>query len=112
MSVQFVTTFTSVKSNMKLASIELISEIHPHPNADKLELAKVLGYTCIIEKDRYKVGDAIVLIQPDTVLPDEPWAEMFKKRSSRVRAMKLRGQFSYGIVLPLTMLENYGKIIE
>jgi RNA ligase (TIGR02306 family) len=87
---------------MKLASIELISEIHPHPNADKLELAKVLGYTCIVEKSRYKAGDAVVLIQPDTVLPDEPWAEMFKKRSSRVRAMKLRGQFSFGIIMPIS----------
>ena len=86
---------------MKLASIELISEINPHPNADKLELAKVLGYTCIVEKGKYKAGDAIVLIQPDTVLPDKPWAEMFKKRSSRVRAMKLRGQFSFGIVMLL-----------
>lgn len=88
--------------DMKLASIELISEIHPHPNADKLELAKVLGYTCIIEKSRYKAGDAVVLIQPDTVLPDEPWAEMFKKRSSRVRAMKLRGVWSFGIVMPIS----------
>lgn len=87
---------------MKLASIELISEINAHPNADKLELAKVLGYTCIVEKGKYTAGDAVVLIQPDTVLPDEPWAEMFKKRSSRVRAMKLRGVFSFGIVMPLT----------
>jgi RNA ligase (TIGR02306 family) len=87
---------------MKLASIELISEINPHPNADKLDLAKVLGYTCIVEKDKYKAGDAVVLIQPDTVLPDEPWTEMFKKRGNRVRAMKLRGVFSFGIVMPLT----------
>ena len=87
---------------MKLASIELISEINPHPNADKLDLAKVLGYTCIVEKDRYKAGDAVVLIQPDTVLPDEPWAEMFKKRGNRVKAMKLRGVYSFGIVMPLT----------
>lgn len=84
---------------MKLASIELISEIKPHPNADKLELAKVLGYTCIIEKGRYRAGAAIVLIQPDTVLPNEPWAEFFKKRGTRVKAMKLRGVWSFGIVM-------------
>jgi len=84
---------------MKLASIELISEIKPHPNADKLELAKVLGYTCIIEKGRYRAGAAVVLIQPDTVLPDKPWAEMFKKRGNRVKAMKLRGIWSFGIVM-------------
>lgn len=85
---------------MKLASIELISDIQPHPNADKLDLAKVLGYTCIVEKDKYKAGDAVVLIQPDTVLPDEPWAEVFKKKSGRTKAIKLRGCWSFGIVMP------------
>lgn len=84
---------------MKLASIEPISDIQPHPNADKLELAKVLGYTCIIEKGKYKVGDAVVLIQPDTVLPDKPWAEVFKKKGNRTKAIKLRGVWSFGIVM-------------
>jgi RNA ligase (TIGR02306 family) len=84
---------------MKLASLEKILEILPHPNADKLELAKVLGYTCIVVKDSFKVGETCVLIQPDTVLPDKPWAEVFKKKSGRVKAVKLRGQWSFGIVL-------------
>lgn len=87
---------------MKLASIELISDIQPHPNADKLELAKVLGYTCIVEKDKYKAGAAVVLIQPDTVLPDKPWAEVFKKKSGRTKAIKLRSVWSFGIVMPLS----------
>jgi RNA ligase (TIGR02306 family) len=102
---------------MKLASIELITEIKPHPNADKLDLAKVLGYTCIIGKDTFKVGAAVVLIQPDTVLPDKPWAEMFKKKSNRVRAMKLRGQWSFGIVMnidtvidPFFMADQFGDV--
>jgi len=92
--------------NMKLASIEIIADIQPHSNADKLELAKVLGYTCIVEKGKYKINDAVVLIQPDTVLPNEPWSEVFRKRSSRVRALKLRGVWSLGIVMPLSIWFN------
>jgi len=93
---------------MKLASIELITEIKPHPNADKLDIVKVLGYNCIVGKGDFDVGDSVVLIQPDTVLPDKPWAEMFKKRSSRVRAMKLRGVWSLGIVMkPCDVLDLY-----
>ncbi len=88
---------------MKLASIELISEINCHPNADKLELAKVLGYTCIVEKGKYKMGDAVVLIQPDTVLPNEPWAEMFKKRGSRVKALRLRNIWSFGTLVKTSL---------
>ena len=84
---------------MKLASLEKIVEVIPHPNADKLDLAKILGYTCIVLKDSFKVGDTCVLIQPDTVLPDKTWAEIFKRKSNRVKAVKLRGTWSLGIVL-------------
>lgn len=83
---------------MKLASIEIIKEILDHPNADLLSLAKVLGYTCIVPKGKYKPFDKVLLIQPDTVLPDHPWAAIYKKRSSRVKAIKLRGVWSMGIV--------------
>jgi len=97
---------------MKLASIEIITEINPHPNADRLSLAKVLGYICIVVKDEFKVGDAVVLIQPDTVLPDKPWAEMFKKRGNRVKAMKIRGVFSFGIVMSpyVIFAEDIGRL--
>ena len=95
---------------MKLASIELISDIQPHPNADKLDLAKVLGYTCIVEKGKYNVGDAVVLIQPDTVLPDKSWAEVFKKKSNRVKAIRLRGCWSFGIVMPQSVVLGYNTV--
>lgn len=85
---------------MKLASVEVIQEVTPHPNADKLDLVKVLGYKCVVGKDQFKVGEQVVLIQPDTILPDAPWAEMFKKKSSRVKAIKLRNEWSFGIVMP------------
>lgn len=84
---------------MKLASIEIVSEILPHTNADSLEIAIVLGYQCIVPKGEFAVGRAVVLIQPDTVLPEKPWAEMFRKRSNRVKAIKLRDVWSFGIVL-------------
>lgn len=87
---------------MKLATIERIERVFPHPNADKLDLATVSGYTCIVGRDQYAVGDAAVLIQPDTVLPEAPWSEIFRKRSNRVRAMKLRGEWSFGVVMPFS----------
>ncbi len=84
---------------MKLASIELVDKIIPHGNAESLEIAEVSGYKCIVPIGQFSVGQAVVLIQPDTVLPDKPWAEVFRKRSSRVKAMKLRGVWSFGIAL-------------
>jgi len=97
---------------MKLASIEIVSAITPHGNADSLELAHVAGYVCIVGKGDFAVGSAVVLIQPDSVLPDKPWAEMFKKRSSRVRATKLRGVWSFGIVMsPYAVIENSADLM-
>ena len=98
---------------MKLATIEHIQSIVPHPNADKLDLATVSGYTCIVGRNQYSVGEAVVLIQPDTVLPEEPWSELFRKRSSRVRAMKLRGEWSFGVVMPINTfpsVASYGNV--
>ncbi len=83
---------------MALASIEQITEIAVHGNADTLELAKVLGFTAIVRKGDYHAGDLIVFIQPDTVLPDKPWAAIYKSKSKRVKAIKLRGVWSEGIV--------------
>jgi RNA ligase (TIGR02306 family) len=87
---------------MKLATIEHIQSIVSHPNADKLDLATVSGYTCVVGRNQYSVGEAVVLIQPDTVLPHEPWSELFRKRSNRVRATKLRGEWSFGVVMPFS----------
>ncbi len=69
---------------MKLASLEIIKEMSIHPNADKLELAKVLGFQCIVPKDQYKNEDTIIFIQPDTILPDSKWAETYKKYSEEL----------------------------
>jgi RNA ligase (TIGR02306 family) len=87
---------------MKLASIEKIHTATKHPNADALDIVGVLGYKSIVKRDQYKVDDLIVFIQPDTVLPDNTaWAAFYKSKSSRVKAVKLRGEWSMGIVEPI-----------
>lgn len=84
---------------MKLASIEKIVNKFPHPNAEAIEFVQILGYKSIVKKsDNYQVGDTVIFIQPDTVLPDAPWAAIYKAKSNRVKAIKLRGEWSEGIV--------------
>ncbi len=82
-----------------LASIQPILAVEHHDNADSLDLVQCLGYSCIVKRDTWKVGDLAILILPDTVLPaDRPWTAFYRAKSSRVKAVKLRGRFSYGIV--------------
>ena len=86
-----------------LATVETISEIWPHPNADALDFARVLGYDCIVQRNAYVVGERIIFIQPDSLLPsDRKWAEAVYKYThrGRVRAARLRGEWSMGLVMP------------
>jgi RNA ligase (TIGR02306 family) len=90
---------------MKLASIEKITRVFPHPSADKLEFVHVLGYDCLVPKGLYQLSDLVILIQPDTVLPSVDWSEIYRKVSSkRVKAIRLRGEWSFGIVERLWLL--------
>lgn len=93
---------------MKLATIEKVENLRPHPNADRLELVNVLGYQCVVPKGLHKEGDIVVYIQTDTVLPkDQEWAEEYIKYSpKRVKAVLLRGVFSEGLVVPLSKWGN------
>lgn len=94
-----------------LATIQQISNIEVHPNADLLEIASVLGFKCIVKKGQYKIGDLIVFIIPDTCLPDKPWAEFYKQKSSRVRAIRLRNVWSEGIIESIENANYTGEVV-
>lgn len=88
----------------QLATIRTISDIRPIPNADRIVVAQVDGWECVVQKDEFHVGDRIVYIEVDSVLPERPEFEFMRDRKFRVRTIKLRGQVSQGLVLPLSIL--------
>lgn len=81
-------------------------EVFPHPNADLLELAKVDDYHCVVKKDQFKTGDLIAYIPEAALVPAALIAEMgltgrlAGSEKNRVKAVKLRGALSQGLVLP------------
>lgn len=101
-------TNTTIYYNMtKIASIEKVVNIEPHPNADLLEIVKVLGFQCITSKGLYSIGELVIFIQPDSILPETEWAEGYRKYSpTRIKACKLRGQWSEGIIVPISVYED------
>jgi len=78
--------------------------IHPHPNADALELAQVGLYRAVVGKGAYKSGDIAVYIPEQAVLPPELIEELgltgrlAGPAHDRVKAVRLRGELSQGIV--------------
>lgn len=89
---------------MNLATVEKVAAVQHHPNADKLDIIRILGYDCIVGRDQYKVDDLCVFVQPDSMLPlDKTWCQDLIRYTSkgRIRAVRLRGEWSMGLVVPL-----------
>lgn len=82
-----------------LASIQQISSIEPITNADKIELAHVLGWQCVIKKGEFKAGDLCTYIEIDSIVPEKPEYEFLRDRKFRVRTIRLRGVYSQGLLL-------------
>lgn len=95
----------------KLATIREITNITPIEGADKIELAHVGGWKVVVAKDvGHKVGNKVLYCEIDSFLPIEPEFEFLRKSSYkkmgeqegfRLRTIKLRGQISQGLIIPL-----------
>jgi RNA ligase (TIGR02306 family) len=82
-------------------------EIEEHPNADAIELAKVGEYRSIVKKGEFETGDLAVYIPEAAIVPDWMLQKMglegrlAGKAKNRVKAIKLRGILSQGLVYPV-----------
>ena len=99
----------------KLASIKKITDISPIEGADKIELVTVGGWKVVAAKDvGHKVGDLVVYCEIDSFLPIREEFEFLRKTSYkkmsdgtegfRLKTIKLRGQVSQGLILPIKEL--------
>lgn len=96
-------------SSLKV-EVVTIDSIQSHPNADRLELARVHDWNCVVRKGEYHEGQKVVYIPIDAVLPFELESKLFppeskiKLEKSRVKTIKLRGAISQGIIVTLEEL--------
>ena len=94
----------------KLASIQIISGIEPIKDADRIEVARVLGWKVVVQKGVYKVGDFCVYFEVDSHLPIEDrysFLESCRKVSPisgdgyRIKTRQIRGIYSQGLIMPI-----------
>lgn len=98
----------------KLASVRKISDLRLIEGADNIELAIVDGWQVVVAKNvEHKVGDFIVYCEIDSFLPIKEEFEFLRKSSYRksteaegfrLRTVKMRGQISQGLILPISVL--------
>lgn len=91
-------------SDFKIQATKIL-EVKPHPNADRLDIVKVHGYTSLVKRGQFEVGDLVVYITEAAILPSyliEKLGLVGKLAGSnkdRVNAVRLRGVFSQGICM-------------
>lgn len=99
----------------KLATIKKITDINPIEGADKIELVTVGGWKVVVAKNvGHKVGDLVVYCEIDSFLPIREEFEFLRKSSYkkmsdgtegfRLKTIRLRGQISQGLILPIVVL--------
>lgn len=103
-------------SERKLVTVEKILDVKPASNADALEIVKVRGWNVVVKKGDFQVGDDVLYFEIDSTLPesDPRFSFLMSKgvksivadgvdyRGHVLRTIKLRGNLSQGLVLPLS----------
>ena len=91
-------------STHRVPVVELV--IEEHPDADRLELALVEGWRCVVRKGDFRTGDKAAYIPDGSLLSEEMLArlgEVTRKylagaNHDRVKAARLRGVVSQGLI--------------
>lgn len=110
----------------KLASIRYIDSILPIDGADMIELAVVDGWQVVVGKaDGFKAGSLGVFFEIDSFLDTTKEEFAFldgratnwnNKRGARIKTIKLRGQLSQGLLMPISkfpvIVDNLSHYLE
>jgi RNA ligase (TIGR02306 family) len=100
----------------KLAKIVKIDELNPIEGADAIECAVVGGWKVVAQKGLYNVGDLAVYFEIDSWIPHElaPFLSKGKEpreyegvKGERLKTIKLRGQLSQGLLMPIREIEAF-----
>lgn len=99
----------------KLASIQVVADLQPIPEADLIEVATIQGWKLVVKKGEFNVGDLAIYCEIDSFLPIKEEFEFLRKSSFkkmgdkegfRLKTIRLKGQVSQGLLLPASMLKG------
>lgn len=94
---------------VEIVELEMFSS---HPNADRLRIAHIRGWRCVVGIEQFKSG-RVVYIPPDYVVPlDRPEfsflvAQYPGQATVRIRVRKFRGEISQGLLIDVPEALQY-----
>lgn len=103
-------------TDRKMARIVRVNAINPIEGADAIEVASIGGWKVVVKKGEFQVNSLAVYCEIDSWIPysiapfltkQGQFPEVYNGvEGQRLRTVKLRGQISQGLLLPLTILNN------
>ena len=92
---------------MSTFKVEVVSvDVQPHPNADRLGIVNVFGYTCCVPTSEFEGVKLGAYIPPDSLVDTTRPEFVFLKSKAkygemaRIKVQKLRGVVSMGLLVP------------
>ena len=94
----------------KMATVRVIAEIRPIPDADKICSYRVDGWWVTDQVSKYQVGEKVVYLECDSWVPTEiaPFLSKGKEprefngiKGERLRSLKMKKVLSQGLLLPI-----------
>jgi RNA ligase (TIGR02306 family) len=111
-----------VEIKRRLVTVRTIAALDPIPGADAIEVATIEGWKVVVKKGDFTVGQPCLYFEIDSFLPETDLRYEFLMkagvrefegvRGHRLRTIKLRGQVSQGLVLPIAKESAGGDIIS
>lgn len=96
-------------SNFKVSKEKI--ELFSHPNADALQIGKIGSYQVIVKLGDYNDGDEVIFAPEKSILSGNLKSEWEKylvgPNKDRVKAVRLRGEISSGIIIPKEFVTNF-----
>ena len=101
----------------ELAYVVKVDEIKPIENYDRIVQAMIGGWSVVVGKDEFRVGDLGVFFEIDSKLPEvEPFNSMdfLVKKHYKIKTQKMcKGTvYSQGLLVPLSAFDNLGEVEE
>ena len=102
-----------------LVTIETVRRLSPIDGADAIELAAIRGWSVVVGKGQFRVGDSVLYFEIDSLLPldDDRFAFLAPRgekvvdgiRYHRLKTARMRGVYSQGLVMPI---RDFLEVVE
>ena len=108
-------------SERVMARVVRIDAINPIEGADQIEVAQIGGWKVVVKKGEHTAGSLAVYCEIDSFIPHSiapfltkpgQFPKVYNEvEGQRLRTIKLRGQISQGLLLPMSIRGSDGLVV-